>query len=575
MSKGTKMARLPGLFQRDGIHYLRTVIPLDLQATYGTTKRVQSLQTRDSQTAKVAGTALRAELLGEFARKRRELRPSPVDTITPELAGILSARVYATLMGADDTARNNPEAAQMLIALDRAVWQRTAASLRIGPDVRGPLPLPAMGTQWDGLSAEQARELAGINASMDTHAAGLLARQAIGAMLPLLRAEAAHLGLTFTDTAPGTVEALRAALAAYRRAMQDRAARDRGEAIATPEAPSLSALPPKRHTLRDVFERWKLSKPRTADTTSACGRAIVLFEECLTTRAIADLTRAEGDEFQGWLQRQGTTSKTAKDRFTWIKSLLKYAANELGWINKSLWTGLDIKSRTTNRRKPWTELELQTLFSTPLFSEYRLPTAPKAGADAAYWIPLLCIFTGARISELCQLRTGDIETTGRIPQLSITDNPEYSQQTKNEGSIRAIPVHSQLIRLGFLQFVDANTRAGHDRLFPSLRLRKGKPGSYFSTWFGISKPQGLPDLHSFRHLVRSTMNEAGQKDSDMDRVMGHEVRGSEGTRTYTHVTNAVRRTVESIQYPRLTLKLVYSLDRPIAPPKPKRVSRII
>ena len=34
--------------------------------------------------------------------------------------------------------------------------------------------------------------------------------------------------------------------------------------------------------------------------------------------------------------------------------------------------------------------------------------ATKAGADAAYWVPLLAAYTGARPSELCQLWTDDL-----------------------------------------------------------------------------------------------------------------------------------------------------------------------
>jgi len=55
------MARLPGLFQRDGVYYVRVMVPLDLRKEYGTTKRVVSLRTSDSRTAKVKATTLRAE----------------------------------------------------------------------------------------------------------------------------------------------------------------------------------------------------------------------------------------------------------------------------------------------------------------------------------------------------------------------------------------------------------------------------------------------------------------------------------------------------------------------------------
>lgn len=73
-----------------------------------------------------------------------------------------------------------------------------------------------------------------------------------------------------------------------------------------------------------------------------------------------------------------------RDRFTWIKPLLKYATRDLQAIPKSPWEGLDIAHRTTARRRPWSPDELTTLFSQPLFTQYELPRNFKAGKDAAY-----------------------------------------------------------------------------------------------------------------------------------------------------------------------------------------------
>jgi hypothetical protein len=67
--------------------------------------------------------------------------------------------------------------------------------------------------------------------------------------------------------------------------------------------------------LGDVFERWKLSKPRSADSIEACGRAIGLDEQFTGNPPISRLTRDQGDRFRAWLKHrdQGTTSKMARD----------------------------------------------------------------------------------------------------------------------------------------------------------------------------------------------------------------------------------------------------------------------
>ena len=48
MSKKDTMAKLPGLFPRNGVWTLRVMIPLDLQPSYGArSKIIESLQTGD------------------------------------------------------------------------------------------------------------------------------------------------------------------------------------------------------------------------------------------------------------------------------------------------------------------------------------------------------------------------------------------------------------------------------------------------------------------------------------------------------------------------------------------------
>jgi hypothetical protein len=154
--------------------------------------------------------------------------------------------------------------------------------------------------------------------------------------------------------------------------------------------------------LREIYDRWKDSKPRTEDSVSACLRSVALYEEFTGNVPIDQLTREQGDAFRAWLQHSDreTTSKTARDRLTWVKSVLKYAYRDLGVIDRNPLEGIDIAFRTTNKRRPWTSDELQKWFTQDLYANYKLPIDRKAGADAAYWIPLLGLYTGTRVTTL-------------------------------------------------------------------------------------------------------------------------------------------------------------------------------
>ena len=313
--------------------------------------------------------------------------------------------------------------------------------------------------------------------------------------------------------------------------------------------------------LLDVYKRWKESKPRSADSINSCLRALKLYEEFTGNPPIKKLTRAQGDGFRTWLQQpeRKTTSKTAKDRLTWVKSLLKYAHMDLELLERHPWDGIDIQSKTTNKRRPWNDEELKVLFGQELYTYYKLPSDWKAGADAAYWIPLIGLYTGARVSEIAQLKVQDIIVESDIPLLSISDEG-VNQRVKTAASIRKIPIHSELIRLGLLNYASKIVKQGHLSLWPKLPMRKNKPGGYFSNWFGeFRKSIGLesaPDFHAFRHSVRTKLAEAAIPEHTIDSLLGHEIKGSTGAKVYTHKTNkTLQLAIEKVKYISLNLSI--------------------
>ena len=310
-------------------------------------------------------------------------------------------------------------------------------------------------------------------------------------------------------------------------------------------------------SLRDVYCRWLQSKPLTADSIAACGRAVALFEQQTGKPALQQLTRSQGDAFRAWLQTLPTTSKTARDRLNWVKSLLKYAAQELEVLPKSPWVGIDIKSKTTVRRHPWSDADLATLFGHPIWQTGQLPGDTKAGREAAYWIPLLALYTGARCSELCQLTVANVTVKGGVAVLAITDEGD-GQQVKSAAGVRFVPIHHELIRLGFFKY--ASSIAGPS-LWPSLPQRAGKPGGYFSQFFGqLRRDLGIPPqtvFHSFRHSARTRLADAGVAELIIDRILGHESGGSVGARVYTHVPiQTLKSAIDTLNYGTVRLEEV-------------------
>lgn len=172
------------------------------------------------------------------------------------------------------------------------------------------------------------------------------------------------------------------------------------------------------------------------------------------------------------------------------------------------------KGEASNKRFPLTEAQLTTLFNFGWF------TSGKPKKPYHYWVPLLLRYTGARLNEICQLRSENITKRNNIWCLLITDEGE-EQRVKTKNSVRIVPVAKELLRLGFVDF--ANTLSGE--LFPELPIRKGRKSTNATKWaqywrdkngFGIGY-----DLHSLRHNFATELKRSGIKEAVATELVGH------------------------------------------------------
>ena len=100
-----------------------------------------------------------------------------------------------------------------------------------------------------------------------------------------------------------------------------------------------------------------------------------------------------------------------------------------------------------------------------------------------------------------------------------------------ESHRRPVPIHVDLIKLGFLQFVEMQRRAGEHLLFPELRTdNKGKRTGNWSKWFAryLRSTVGIRDrrktFDSFRHTFADTCRKARVDDSVLELLIGRRTR---------------------------------------------------
>lgn len=168
--------------------------------------------------------------------------------------------------------------------------------------------------------------------------------------------------------------------------------------------------------------------------------------------------------------------------------------------------------------------DLKALFESESYKRRTFKT------PSEYWLPILALHTGARLNELCQLSVTDIGTHDGVETISILDG-EIGKRLKNAASRRIVPIHSKLIELSFLDYVET-IKTG--RLFPELPEDPARPGNFgakaselFTAYrrkCGVGALTGRSDktFHSFRSTLISALRKAGVPKDRRTRLAGHE-----------------------------------------------------
>lgn len=202
------------------------------------------------------------------------------------------------------------------------------------------------------------------------------------------------------------------------------------------------------------------------------------------------------------------------------------------------------KPNPKSRRRDFTNAELQRLFSLPLFvgaegnhgaALYR--PGPIKIADWRFWVPLICVFSGMRLNEACGLAVADIKEEAGIPYFHVRDEAE-GQSLKSDAARRRVPVHDQLVDLGFLDFVAEMGARGRVRLFEELKPGAGgyfshEPSKFLSRLLRRIEDSdpvdpGKLNWHSSRHTVITRLR-AGQIRQDVsEQLVGHESLSTQG-----------------------------------------------
>lgn len=172
-------------------------------------------------------------------------------------------------------------------------------------------------------------------------------------------------------------------------------------------------------------------------------------------------------------------------------------------------------------REPFSEKELQLLFHT---DEFKAINGKKFQNPHEFWLPLLSLHSGARIEELCQLHHSDIVQIEGIWCIDI--NKKEDKKLKNRSAIRIIPIHQNLLEIGFLNFTAKRKNNSSPRIFSEFVRVRGSLSHHPSNDFGDYKtslgfPKQIKAFHSFRHTVLARMETMGVAENFAAAIAGH------------------------------------------------------
>lgn len=296
-------------------------------------------------------------------------------------------------------------------------------------------------------------------------------------------------------------------------------------ASSTTAAPAITAAPDGTARYDELFAQWqRTSATRRATTIAEYRRIFDAFARFVDHKPLAAIERKDVLAFRDHLSGTGQSAVTVNHKVGILKGFFRTA---LDYQHIAHNPAADVRAIATPQHKArvaFTADELNRLFQSEVHGQGRRPKG--GGREAAYWLPLLALFTGARVEELAQLMVADVrhhETLGHY--LSISDDAAHAQ-LKNASSRRRIPLHPALLDCGFLDHVARARRPG--LLFPDLRANaRGRLGGYFSTWFSIylRRKVGITDsrkvFHSFRHTFKDACRAVGIEEEVHDALTGH------------------------------------------------------
>jgi hypothetical protein len=556
------------------------------------------LSKKDEQRAKrIVGTKV-AETVGLIEDARRLLERGPRSSLgANEIEGI-AARVHADRLAADEKLRRNGIGLRLprlgdLLAIPSA-----------NPEA------PPLQPDDAGLTEDDLLLLRSVAEKVRKETQEAVARMRPTASVKRrVDEELANRGAELAPEERRTIEI--EVLKAELRAWNHIRARLDGEIIPTPVVEDAAKIG-KDPTLKQAFARWKdgagarggkLPSPNTADEAEV---AVRRFTELHGNLHVSSIKKVQARSFRDAMIKlpkhlprnlqklplprlleqipeglEKRSARTVNKSLRLLSAITNAAAEEHdfaerpgGWRNPFHKITITEEDRGDDRL-PFTLADLKAIFASPVYAEAKRPKGGRG--EAAFWFPLIALFTGARLEEIAQLYVRDLQ---QVPNedmwfFNITDIGEDQRLKVGAKNRREVPVHAELVRLGLVAWrMKREAEVGLDGpLFPHFEPNRAKKRSGpWSKWFNrylrdgcrIADPRKV--FHSFRHTFKDACRNSDVPEDHHDQLTSHASRGRNAGRGYGVglSLDTLNRSLQRVRYRGLDLSALYPEARQAA-----------
>ena len=233
------------------------------------------------------------------------------------------------------------------------------------------------------------------------------------------------------------------------------------------------------------------------------------------------------------VEKDRISRTTVNNNLGYVSSFMKWCVIN-GYVDINFFEGMRLKKliRVRDERDRFEEKELKQIFQKQNYIEF---TEVEKQKYEYYWCPLISLFSGMRLNEICSLYLDNIiQVKGNHREkrwcFNILEEPDRpDKHIKTLSSRRIVPIHDTLIDLGFIEFVELlkKRHKNRQRLFQELILSEGSYIRNVSRFFNrryltkLGLKTERKTFHSLRHTVIDHLKQQGIDVSFINELVGH------------------------------------------------------